>query len=141
MFVLRTFPAFIYYRMIVKTFEIKKINLDKTRLFLFYGENEGYKNEIIKTRFENNYLNQIYRYDEKEIIDKKNDFFYSILSKSFFDNKKLIIISRVTDKIRDIIEEIITSLFWLHHSNCHQILQCRVYPRMVNASGLIYATC
>ena len=36
-------------------------------------------------------------------------FFYSILSKSFFDNKKLIIISRVTDKIRDIIEEIIST--------------------------------
>ena len=95
--------------MIVKAFEIKKINLDKTRLFLFYGENEGYKNEIIKIRFEKNYPNQIYRYDEKEIIDKKNDFFYSILSKSFFDNKKLIIISRVTDKIRDIIEEIIST--------------------------------
>ena len=95
--------------MIVKAFEIKKINLDKTRLFLFYGENEGYKNEIIKKIFEKNYPNQIYRYDEKEIIDKKNDFFYSILSKSFFDNKKLIIISRVTDKIRDIIEEIIST--------------------------------
>ena len=95
--------------MIVKAFEIKKINLDKTRLFLFYGENEGYKNEIIKKRFEKNYPNQIYRYDEKEIIDKKNDFFYSILSKSFFDNKKLIIISRVTDKIKDIIEEIIST--------------------------------
>ena len=95
--------------MIVKAFEIKKINLDKTRLFLFYGENEGYKNEIIKKIFEKNYPNQIYRYDEKEIIDKKNDFFYSILSKSFFDNKKLIIISRVTDKIKDIIEEIIST--------------------------------
>ena len=95
--------------MIVKAFEIKKINLDKTRLFLFYGENEGYKNEIIKERFEKNYPNQIYRYDEKEIIDKKNDFFYSILSKSFFENKKLIIISRITYKIRDIIEEIIST--------------------------------
>ena len=94
--------------MIVKAFEIKKINLDKTRLFLFYGENEGYKNEIIKKKFEKNYPNQIYRYEEKEIIDKKNDFFYSILSKSFLDNKKLIIISRVTDKIREIIEEIIS---------------------------------
>ena len=70
--------------MIVKTFEIKKINLDKERLFLFYGENEGYKNEIIKKIFEKNFPNQIYRYDEKQIIDKKNDFFNSIISKSFF---------------------------------------------------------
>ncbi len=95
--------------MIQKAFEINKIDLNEYNLYLFYGENEGYKNEIIKKRFEKNYPNQIYRYDEKEIIDKKNDFFYSILSKSFFDNKKLIIISRVTDKIRDIIEEIIST--------------------------------
>jgi len=95
--------------MIIKTFELQKLKATKAKKFLFYGENEGYKDQIIKKWFEKNYPNQIYRYDEKEIIDKKNDFFYSILSKSFFDNKKLIIISRVTDKIRDIIEEIIST--------------------------------
>ena len=38
--------------MIIKAFEIKKNNLNKYNLFLFYGENEGYKNEIIKNTFE-----------------------------------------------------------------------------------------
>jgi len=38
--------------MIFKTFEINKINLSKYNLYLFYGENEGYKNEIIKNKFE-----------------------------------------------------------------------------------------
>ena len=92
--------------MIKKAFEIDKINLEKYNLYLLYGENEGYKNEIIKNKFENKYKNQIYRYDEKEVLDKKNEFFNSILSKSFFENEKLIIISRSTDKIKDIIEEI-----------------------------------
>ena len=92
--------------MIFKSFEINKINLSKYNLYLFYGENEGYKNEIIKNKFEILYTNQIYKYDEKEILENKNEFFNSILTKSFFEDKKLIIISRVTDKIKNIIEEI-----------------------------------
>ena len=92
--------------MIQKAFEINKINFKKYNLYLFYGENEGYKNEIIKDKFEKIYKNQIYRYEEKEVLDKKNEFFNSILSKSFFENEKLIIILRVSDKIINVIEEI-----------------------------------
>ena len=92
--------------MIQKTFEINKINLNKCNFYLFYGENEGYKNEIIKNKFEKLYSNKVCKYDEKEILEKKGEFFNSILTKSFFENEKLIIISRATDKIKDIIEEI-----------------------------------
>jgi len=92
--------------MIQKAFEINRINLSRYNLYLFYGENEGYKNEIIKNKFEKNFPNQIYKYEEKEILEKKNEFFESIISKSFFEDKKIIIISRVSDKIKDIIEEI-----------------------------------
>ena len=92
--------------MIKKSFEINKIDLNKYNLYLFYGENEGYKNEIIKNKFEIIYTNQVYKYDEKEILENKNEFFNSILTKSFFEDKKLIIISRASDKIKDVIEEI-----------------------------------
>ena len=92
--------------MIFKAFEINKINLNKINLYLFYGENSGYKNEIIKNKFEKLYQNKIHKYDEKEILENKNEFFNSIFTKSFFEDKKLIIISRVSDKIKDIIEEI-----------------------------------
>ena len=57
--------------MIFKAFEINKININKFSIYLFYGENEGFKIETIKEKFEKNYLNKIYRYDEKEILDKK----------------------------------------------------------------------
>ena len=92
--------------MIFKAFEINKINLNKINLYLFYGENSGYRNEIIKNKFEKLYQNKIHKYDEKEILENKNEFFNSIFTKSFFEDKKLIIISRVSDKIKDIIEEI-----------------------------------
>ena len=93
--------------MILKSFELSKSKLKNHRFYLFYGDNEGLKEEIIEKLFERNYLNKIYRYEEKEILEKKNDFFNSVLTKSFFDNEKLIIISRATDKIKEIIEEII----------------------------------
>tara|TARA_B110000305_G_scaffold207654_1_gene239323 strand:- start:509 stop:1504 length:996 start_codon:yes stop_codon:yes gene_type:complete len=93
--------------MIVKSFELSKINLIKNRFFLFYGSNEGLKEEIIKNLFEKNYSDKIYRYEEKEILDNINSFFNSVLTKSFFDNEKLIIINRTTDKIKTVIEELI----------------------------------
>ena len=92
--------------MIVKSFELNKIKLKNHNFYLFYGNNEGLKEETVKFIFEKNYQDKIYRYEEKDIIDNKNQFFNSILSKSFFDNEKLVIISRATDKIKDIIEEV-----------------------------------
>ena len=93
--------------MILKSFEINKLKLDKYNFFLFYGDNEGLKEEIIKNLFEKNYIDKIHRYEEKEILDNKNIFFESIFTKSFFDNEKLIIINRATDKIKEVIESII----------------------------------
>ena len=93
--------------MIIKSFEINKLKLNNYSFYLFYGDNEGLKEEIINSVFEKNYLNKVYRYDEKEILEKKNDFFNTVITKSFFDNEKLIIINRTTDKIKGIIEELL----------------------------------
>ena len=93
--------------MIIKSFEIGKINTSNNNCYLFYGENEGFKSESIKKKFEVNFLNKIHRYDEKEVLENKESFFNNILSKSFFENEKLIIISRATDKITNVIDELI----------------------------------
>jgi len=93
--------------MIIKSFELNKINQKNTSYYLFYGENEGHKTESINRIFNIKSLENTYRYDEKEIMDNPENFFNSIISKSFFENEKIIIISRVGDKIFHIIEEII----------------------------------
>ena len=92
--------------MILKSFELNKLKLENYNFYLFYGDNEGLKEETIKNFFEKKYLNKIHRYEEKEILDNIDDFFNSVLTKSFFDNEKLIIINRATDKIRIIIEDL-----------------------------------
>ena len=93
--------------MIIKSFELNKIKLKNYKLFLFYGDNEGLKEETIRDLFEKSYQDKIYRYEEKEILDNINSFFNSVLTKSFFDNEKLIIINRATDKIKETVEDLI----------------------------------
>jgi DNA polymerase III subunit delta len=93
--------------MIIKSFELNKIDLKKNNFFLFYGENEGLKKEIIESNFKNNYPKKTFYYDESEVLNNKSNFFEEILSKSFFENEKLIIVNRSTDKITSIIEEIL----------------------------------
>ena len=93
--------------MIIKSFELAIANVKEVQFFLLYGENEGHKREIIEKKKKKSYTNNIYTYDQSEVLENKERFFNDILSKSFFENKKLIIISRVSDKINDLINEIL----------------------------------
>ena len=88
--------------MILKSYEINKINLSNHHFILFYGKNEGLKNEALNILIKNK--NDISNYDEKEILDNENIFIENILSKSLFEKEKSILIKRATDKILRIIE-------------------------------------
>ena len=90
--------------MIIKFFEANKINIENTKKILLYGKNEGFKKEVIE-----NFIfkkENIYNYEEKEILADKNYFLENILSKSLFEKEKIIIIKRATEKIYPLIEEI-----------------------------------
>ena len=91
--------------MIIKSFEVKKINKDKSNIILVYGENEGLKNNISENLIKNK--NNLFKYEEKEILDNNNEFIDSIYSKSLFEDSKSIIVKRATDKILKTVEEIL----------------------------------
>ena len=55
--------------MIIKSYEINKINPDLNNFLLFYGKNEGHKNEITKIVIKSQ--SNILHYDEKEILDNE----------------------------------------------------------------------
>ena len=92
--------------MIIKYFEIDKTDLNKSNFYLFYGKNEGLQNEIIEKSFINNFQGNINRYDEKEFIENYNIIATEVLTKSLFESEKIIIISRTSDKILKLIQEI-----------------------------------
>ena len=93
--------------MIVKTYQLEKINNNQSTFYLLYGENEGYKNQVIKDLLAIDFKDNINRYEETEIINNFDNFVTQITNKSFFEEKKIIIISRVTDKINKYFEDII----------------------------------
>ena len=88
--------------MILKSYEINKINQKINHLILFYGKNEGLKKEALDNLIKDK--NNVLSYEEKEILDNENNFVEDIQSKSLFEPEKFIIIKRVTDKILKIIE-------------------------------------
>tara|TARA_A100000164_G_scaffold48082_1_gene36710 strand:+ start:342 stop:1334 length:993 start_codon:yes stop_codon:yes gene_type:complete len=90
--------------MIIKFFEINKINIENTKKILLYGKNEGLKNQVIESFISKK--ENVYNYEEKEILTDKDYFIENILSKSLFEKEKIIIIKRATEKIYNLINEI-----------------------------------
>ena len=91
--------------MIFKSYELK--NLDLNKLYLFHGENDGYKYQIINQLFKTQFEGKIFNYYEKDILTNLNDFYSSVYSRSFFEDNKLIIIKDVSDKIKSVIEDVL----------------------------------
>jgi DNA polymerase-3 subunit delta len=91
--------------MITKSHELNKINLNQSPFILLYGKNEGFKNQAITQILKNK--NGISKYEEKEILENYDNFLESIYSKSFFESEKILVIKRTTDKILNIVTEVI----------------------------------
>ena len=90
--------------MILKFYELEKINKKNISLFLFYGKNNYQKslefNRLITDQSE------VIKYDEKDLIENQNEIIENILNKSLFQKKKIIQIKRSTDKLLKIIESL-----------------------------------
>tara|TARA_Y100000591_G_scaffold208974_1_gene181089 strand:+ start:186 stop:1172 length:987 start_codon:yes stop_codon:yes gene_type:complete len=92
---------------IIKSYDLSKFDYKKSQHYLFYGNNLDQINQIIDEKIKRNYLNKVFNYEEDEILKNEKNFFDEILSQSFFDNEKLLIVSRTTDKLHNIAKEII----------------------------------
>ncbi len=93
--------------MIVKYFDLKKELKKNSNFYLLYGPNSGLIEETINNTLKPNFSKNLYYHDEKEILSNEDEFKEGILNQSFFEKDKLIIINRATDKILNIIKEII----------------------------------
>ena len=111
--------------MIIKTYQLEKIKEKQSNYYLLYGENEGYKNQVINDVLTNSFKNNINRYEETEIINNFDNFITQITNKSFFEEKKIIIISRVSEKINKYFEDIIAK----NIDNTHIILNAGILDK------------
>ena len=93
--------------MIIKSFELDKIKSKNINFILIYGLNQGYKNQIMTELFEKIFKGEILRFDENEILKNHEQFISDLMNKSLFEDEKLIIISRASDKILKFVNEIL----------------------------------
>jgi len=93
--------------MIIKSFELAKLDSYNINLHLLYGNNEGIKEDIIKDIYLKNFNGELLKYDEQEVLANKDEFISSLLTKSLFQDSKLIIISRSSDKLTNLLSEIL----------------------------------
>ena len=93
--------------MIIKSFELEKIISLNFSIHLIYGNNEGIKQDIVSNFYKKNYEGEVLKYDEQDILTNKDEFISSLLNKSLFETEKLIIISRGTDKLTTVINELL----------------------------------
>ena len=91
--------------MIIKSFEVDKIKSKYYKSILLYGVNEGLKEELIKTCILNDFSGEILKYDEAEVLEKSEIMLESLLNGSLFDEQKLILISRCSNKIYSFVDE------------------------------------
>ena len=93
--------------MIVKTFQLNQKKIIDN-FILFHGANDGYKNDIIDQIIKKDFDGDILKYDEAEILNKPEELISNLKNGSLFGDKKIIIINRITDKIFNLISNIIT---------------------------------
>ena len=92
--------------MLIKYFELEKLNTLKPNIHLIYGKNEGIKEEIIQKVYLKNFRGELIKYDEQEILNNNANFVSHLINKSLFENQKVIIISRATEKLYNAIKDI-----------------------------------
>ena len=67
--------------MIIKNYELNKLIKTNIKLYLLYGENEGYKNQVINEYFISKIKKNIHRYEEGEILKNYDSFLSNLLNK------------------------------------------------------------
>ena len=92
--------------MIIKSFNLNEIKNTKSNFFLFYGENQGQKEDIIDSIFFQNFKGEIVKYDENQIIENKDNFLETCLNESLFEDKKILVINIFTEKLYSLIKEL-----------------------------------
>ena len=93
--------------MIIKSYDLKNNLKTKTSIYLLYGQNSDLIDEIINKDIKNFFSKNLYTYEETEILSDTDKFTIGLFNKSFFENEKLIIINRVSDKILELIKDIL----------------------------------
>jgi len=93
--------------MILKSYEISKINFSKYKTFLLYGENNGLIKETVNKILIKANCDNVFRYTENEVLSNLEIFYNQVFTSSFFETKKILIVSQITNRFEETINSIL----------------------------------
>ena len=93
--------------MIIKSYELNKLNIENKKIFLIYGDNLGQKDEIMRNNFIKTHNGEIIRLTENELLNNSDEIISELLNESLFNNNKLVVINQVSYKIIYFVQEIL----------------------------------
>ena len=128
--------------MIYKSFIIEK-NIDKLdkKIYLFYGENNGLKNDF-KNKIKQFYKGyEVLNFYQEDILKDETIIFKEISNFSLFEDNKIIFISNTSDKLLNLLEKIINlkidSKVFLFAGQLEKKSKIRNYFEKSEKSGVI----
>ena len=74
--------------MIIKSYDLNKLDINKNNIILFYGQNQGAKEEEINKIISKNKV-VVNKYDEKQVLDNTENMHNELFSSSLFQEEKL----------------------------------------------------
>ena len=94
--------------MIYKSYIIEENfkSLTKNNLILFYGENEGLKDDFKKIIRLDSKKSEIVNLMQEDLLHNEDSFLNKIFNYSLFDKQKVFLINNANDKILPILEKI-----------------------------------
>jgi len=93
--------------MLIKSYELKTFKIKNIDYYLFYGPNTGLIEETINKVFKPYFPKNITIYDEDDLLNNIHNFKEMVFNKSFFSDEKFIIINRASNKILEVMQQII----------------------------------
>ena len=112
--------------MIYKSYIVENnLNILKEKVVLFYGENIGLISDI-KKRIKTIYSNcEILSYDQDDVLKNTEAVFSDVINISLFSQKKIYLISQVSDKLLNFVEDNVFGQLFItdtSYDRCNNIL-------------------
>ena len=97
--------------MIHKSYLVEdNIDAIQNKLVLIYGENIGLINDLKVKIIKKHKGNKILRFYQEDLFNNQDKIYDEINNNSLFEDKKIIFIDNVNDKILSLIEDVLTKL-------------------------------
>ena len=97
--------------MIYKSYLVEEnFSLLKEKIILFYGENQGLKDDLKKEIKRQNKSSEVINFNQDDLLKDDEVFLREIFNTSLFNNEKIFLINQANEKVLELIKKVETKI-------------------------------